>query len=145
MDRPDTQEPDTRKDATEEPAAQAKEPKEPQEPKEPPAAAKPEKKDDRDDRIAALEAEIASMKAAKDEAEAAAAKKTILSARGIGDAYAAFLTGDKDTWETQADALAALKGADPAPTTVPRDPAVDGDTTDNDEDLAAAKAFLGID
>lgn len=145
MDRPDTQEPDTRKDATEEPAAQAKEPKEPQEPKEPPAAAKPEKKDDRDDRIAALEAEIASMKAAKEEAEAAAAKKTILSSRGIGDAYAAFLTGDKDTWETQADALAALKGADAAPTTVPRDPAVDGDTTDDDEDLAAAKAFLGID
>lgn len=142
MDHPDTQEPDTKKDATAEPTAQAKEPKEP---KEPPAAAKPEKKDDRDDRIAALEAEIASMKAAKDEAEAAAAKKTILSARGIGDAYAAFLTGDKDTWETQADALAALKGADPAPTTVPRDPAVDGDTTDNDEDLAAAKAFLGID
>lgn len=145
MDHPDTQEPDTKKDATEEPAAQAKEPKEPQEPKEPAAAAKPEKKDDRDDRIAALEAEIASMKAAKDEAEAAAAKKTILSARGIDAAYAAFLTGDKDTWETQADALAALKGADPAPTTVPRDPAVDGDTTDNDEDLAAAKAFLGID
>lgn len=145
MDRPDTQEPDTKKDATEEPADQAKEPQEPQEPKEPAAAAKPEKKDDRDDRIAALEAEIASMKAAKDEAEAAAAKKTILSARGIGDAYAAFLTGDKDTWATQADALAALKGADPAPTTVPRDPAVDGDTTDNDEDLAAAKAFLGID
>lgn len=145
MDHPDTQEPDTKKDATAEPAAQAKEPKEPQEPKEPAAAAKPEKKDDRDDRIAALEAEIASMKAAKDEAEAAAAKKTILSARGIADTYAAFLTGDKDTWETQADALAALKGADPAPTTVPRDPAVDGDTTDNDEDLAAAKAFLGID
>ena len=132
MDHPDTQEPDTKKDATAEPAAQAKEPKEPQEPKEPAAVAKPEKKDDRDDRIAALEAEIASMKA-------------ILSARGIGDAYADFLTGDKDTWETQADALAALKGADPAPTTVPRDPAVDGDTTDNDEDLAAAKAFLGID
>lgn len=145
MDHPDTQEPDTKKDAAQEPAAQAKEPKEPQEPKEPAAAAKPEKKDDRDDRIAALEAEIASMKAAKDEAEAAAAKKTILSARGISDTYAAFLTGDKDTWETQADALAALKGADPAPTTVPRDPAVDGDTTDNDEDLAAAKAFLGID
>lgn len=139
MDHPDTQEPDTKKDAAQEPAAQPKEPKEPQEPA---AAAKPEKKDDR---IAALEAEIASMKAAKDEAEAAAAKKTILSARGISDTYAAFLTGDKDTWETQADALAALKGADPAPTTVPRDPAVDGDTTDNDEDLAAAKAFLGID
>ena len=116
MDHPDTQEPDTKKDATAEPPAQAKEPKEPQEP---PAAAKPEKKDDRDDRIAALEAEIASMKAAKDEAEAAAAKKTILSARGMGAA--------------------------PAPTTVPRDPAVDGDTTDNDEALAAAKAFLGID
>lgn len=145
MDHPDTQEPDTKKDAAQEPAAQAKEPKEPQEPKETAAAAKPEKKDDRDDRIAALEAEIASMKAAKDEAEAAAAKKTILSARGIDAAYAGFLTGDKDTWETQADALAALKGADPAPTTVPRDPAVDGDTTDNDEDLAAAKAFLGID
>lgn len=145
MDRPDTQEPDTKKDATEEPADQAKEPKEPQEPKEPAAVAKPDRKDDRDDRIAALEAEIASMKAAKEEAEATAAKKTILSARGIGDTYAAFLTGDKDTWETQADALAALKGADPAPTTVPRDPAVDGDTTDNDEDLAAAKAFLGID
>lgn len=145
MDRPDTQEPDTKKDVTEEPAAQAKEPEKPQEPKEPAAVAKPERKDDRDDRIAALEAEIASMKAAKEEAEADAAKKTILSARGIGDAYAAFLTGDKDTWETQADALAALKGADPAPTTVPRDPAVDGDTTDNDEDLAAAKAFLGID
>ena len=60
--------------------------------------------------------------------------------------FASFLTGDKDSWQEQVDALATLReqaDAAPAPS-VPRDPAVDADLETEDDGLSEALGFFGL-
>ena len=87
---------------------------------------------------------------AKEAAERAAAelseKESILSKANIPARFASFLTGDKDSWQEQVDALATLReqaNATPAPS-VPRDPAVDADLETEDDGLSEALGFFGL-
>lgn len=87
---------------------------------------------------------------AKEAAERAAAelseKEGLLSKANIPARFASFLTGDKDSWQEQVDALATLReqaDATPAPS-VPRDPAVDADLETEDDGLSEALGFFGL-
>ena len=87
---------------------------------------------------------------AKEAAERAAAelseKEGLLSKANIPARFASFLTGDKDSWREQVDALATLReqaDATPAPS-VPRDPAVDADLETEDDGLSEALGFFGL-
>lgn len=87
---------------------------------------------------------------AKEAAERAAAelseKEALLSKANIPARFASFLTGDKDSWQEQVDALATLReqaDATPAPS-VPRDPAVDADLETEDDGLSEALGFFGL-
>lgn len=89
-----------------------------------------------------LEAKEAAEKAAAEKAE----KETLLTKAGIPARFASFLTGDKDSWQEQVDALATLReqaDATPAPS-VPRDPAVDADLETEDNGLSEALGFFGL-
>lgn len=105
------------------------------------------------DEVSELRAQLAALTEkleAKEAAERAAAelseKEAILSKANIPAHFASFLTGDKDSWQEQVDALATLReqaDATPAPS-VPRDPAVDADLETEDDGLSEALGFFGL-
>lgn len=105
------------------------------------------------DEVSELRAQLAALTEkleAKEAAERAAAelseKETLLSKANIPARFASFLTGDKDSWQEQVDALATLReqaDATPAPS-VPRDPAVDADLEVEDDGLSEALGFFGL-
>lgn len=105
------------------------------------------------DVVSELRAQLAALTEkleAKEAAERAAAelseKESILSKANIPARFASFLTGDKDSWQEQVDALATLReqaDAAPAPS-VPRDPAVDADLETEDDGLSEALGFFGL-
>ena len=105
------------------------------------------------DVVSELRAQLAALTEkleAKETAERAAAelseKESILSKANIPARFASFLTGDKDSWQEQVDALATLReqaDATPAPS-VPRDPAVDADLETEDDGLSEALGFFGL-
>lgn len=105
------------------------------------------------DEVSELRAQLAALTEkleAKEAAERAAAelseKESILSKANIPARFASFLTGDKDSWQEQVDALATLReqaDAAPAPS-VPRDPAVDADLEAEDDGLSEALGFFGL-
>lgn len=126
----------------------------PEENEETPAEETP--KDDAEaptDVVSELRAQLAALTEkleAKEAAERAAAelseKESILSKANIPARFASFLTGDKDSWQEQVDALATLReqaDAAPAPS-VPRDPAVDADLEAEDDGLSEALGFFGL-
>lgn len=105
------------------------------------------------DEVSELRAQLAALTEkleAKEAAERAAAelseKESILSKANIPARFTSFLTGDKDSWQEQVDALATLReqaDATPAPS-VPRDPAVDADLETEDDALSEALGFFGL-
>lgn len=105
------------------------------------------------DEVSELRAQLAALAEkleAKEAAERAAAelseKEAILAKANIPARFASFLTGDKDSWQEQVDALATLReqaDATPAPS-VPRDPAVDADLEAEDDGLSEALGFFGL-
>lgn len=105
------------------------------------------------DEVSELRAQLAALTEkleAKEAAERAAAelseKEALLSKANIPARFASFLTGDKDSWQEQVDALATLReqaDATPAPS-VPRDPAVDADLEAEDDGLSEALGFFGL-
>lgn len=105
------------------------------------------------DEVSELRAQLAALTEkleAKEAAERAAAelseKESILAKANISARFASFLTGDKDSWQEQVDALATLReqaDATPAPS-VPRDPAVDADLETEDDGLSEALGFFGL-
>lgn len=105
------------------------------------------------DEVSELRAQLAALTEkleAKEVAERAAAelseKEAILAKANIPARFASFLTGDKDSWQEQVDALATLReqaDATPAPS-VPRDPAVDADLETEDDGLSEALGFFGL-
>lgn len=105
------------------------------------------------DEVSELRAQLAALTEkleAKEAAERAAAelseKEGLLSKANIPARFASFLTGDKDSWQEQVDALATLReqaDATPAPS-VPRDPAVDADLETEDDGLSEALGFFGL-
>jgi hypothetical protein len=105
------------------------------------------------DEVSELRAQLAALTEkleAKEAAERAAAelseKESLLSKANIPARFASFLTGDKDSWQEQVDALATLReqaDATPAPS-VPRDPAVDADLEAEDDGLSEALGFFGL-
>ena len=105
------------------------------------------------DEVSELRAQLAALTEkleAKEAAERAAAelseKESILSKANIPARFASFLTGDKDSWQEQVDALATLREqADATPAlSVPRDPAVDADLETEDDGLSEALGFFGL-
>ena len=105
------------------------------------------------DEVSELRAQLAALTEkleAKEAAERAAAelseKESLLSKANIPARFASFLTGEKDSWQEQVDALATLReqaDATPAPS-VPRDPAVDADLEAEDDGLSEALGFFGL-
>lgn len=105
------------------------------------------------DEVSELRAQLAALTEkleAKEAAERVAAelseKESILAKANIPARFASFLTGDKDSWQEQVDALATLReqaDATPAPS-VPRDPAVDADLEAEDDGLSEALGFFGL-
>lgn len=105
------------------------------------------------DEVSELRAQLAALTEkleAKEAAERAAAelseKEALLSKANIPARFTSFLTGDKDSWQEQVDALATLReqaDAVPAPS-VPRDPAVDADLEVEDDGLSEALGFFGL-
>lgn len=96
--------------------------------------------------IEALTNKLAEKEAAEKEAAEKAEKEAALTEVGIPGAFARFLSGDKDSWAEQINALSTLREqASPAPApSVPRDPAVDADLETEDEGLTEALSFFGI-
>lgn len=107
----------------------------------------------RSDEVSELRAQLAALTEkleSKEAAERAAAelseKEGLLSKANIPARFASFLTGDKDSWQEQVDALATLReqaDATPAPS-IPRDPAVDADLETEDDGLSEALGFFGL-
>lgn len=96
--------------------------------------------------IEALTSKLAEKEAAEKEAAEKAEKEAALTGAGIPGTFARFLSGDKDSWAEQINALSTLREqASPAPApSVPRDPAVDADLETEDEGLTEALSFFGI-
>lgn len=117
---------------------------------EPPAEKPEEPKADLDAlraQIEELKSVIAAKEAAEKEAAEHAAKVEALKKADIPDTFARFLSGDKDSWQEQINALTTLRGqasTAPAAPSVPRDPAVDADLETEDEGLAEALEFFGF-
>lgn len=96
--------------------------------------------------LAALTEKLEAKEAAERAAAELSEKESLLSGAGIPARFASFLTGDKDSWQEQVDALATLReqaDATPAPS-VPRDPAVDADLETEDDGLSEALGFFGL-
>lgn len=96
--------------------------------------------------LAALTEKLEAKEAAERAAAELSEKESLLSGAGIPARFASFLTGDKDSWQEQVDALATLReqaDATPAPS-VPRDPAVDADLETDDDGLSEALGFFGL-
>lgn len=133
-------------DTPEAPAEEAADvPDEPEQASEEPEAPK--------DDLAALKAQVEALTAKlaeKEEAERAAAehaaKVDALKAADIPDTFARFLSGDKDSWQEQIDALVTLRGqaSTAAAPSVPRDPAVDADLETDDDGTLEALEFFGF-
>lgn len=144
---PETKAEEKPEEATKEPEPKAAEPevKEPEKteaPKEPKVSV-----DDLRAQIEELKSVIAAKEAAEKEAAEHAAKVEALKKADIPDTFARFLSGDKDSWQEQIDALTTLRGqasTAPAAPSVPRDPAVDADLETEDEGLAEALEFFGF-
>lgn len=106
-------------------------------------------KDDLADLKAQVEALTAKL-AEKEKAERAAAehaeKVDALNAADIPDTFARFLSGDKDSWQEQINALVTLRGqaSNAAAPSVPRDPAVDADLETDDDGTLEALEFFGF-
>lgn len=96
--------------------------------------------------IEALTNKLAEKEAAEKAAVEKAEKEAALAESGIPGTFARFLSGDKDSWAEQINALSTLREqASPAPApSVPRDPAVDADLETEDEGLTEALNFFGI-
>ncbi len=135
-----------------EPKAEEKPEEAPKEPEEPePKTEEPEESKTSVDELRAqieeLKNVIAAKEAAEKEAAEHAAKVEALKKADIPDTFARFLSGDKDSWQEQIDALTTLRGqasTAPAAPSVPRDPAVDADLETEDEGLAEALEFFGF-
>lgn len=96
--------------------------------------------------LAALTEKLEAKEAAERAAAELSEKEGLLSKANIPARFASFLTGDKDSWQEQVDALATLReqaDATPAPS-VPRDPAVDADLETEDDGLSEALGFFGL-
>ena len=96
--------------------------------------------------LAALTEKLEAKEAAARAAAELSEKEGLLSKANIPARFASFLTGDKDSWQEQVDALATLReqaDATPAPS-VPRDPAVDADLETEDDGLSEALGFFGL-
>ena len=96
--------------------------------------------------LAALTEKLEAKEAAERAAAELSEKESILSKANIPARFASFLTGDKDSWQEQVDALATLReqaDATPAPS-IPRDPAVDADLETEDDGLSEALGFFGL-
>lgn len=96
--------------------------------------------------LAALTEKLEAKEAAERAATELSEKESLLSKANIPARFASFLTGDKDSWQEQVDALATLReqaDATPAPS-VPRDPAVDADLETEDDGLSEALGFFGL-
>lgn len=96
--------------------------------------------------LAALTEKLEAKEAAERAAAELSEKEAILSKANIPARFTSFLTGDKDSWQEQVDALATLReqaDAAPAPS-VPRDPAVDADLETEDDGLSEALGFFGL-
>lgn len=96
--------------------------------------------------LAALTEKLEAKEAAERAASELSEKEGLLSKANIPARFASFLTGDKDSWQEQVDALATLReqaDATPAPS-VPRDPAVDADLETEDDGLSEALGFFGL-
>ena len=96
--------------------------------------------------LAALTEKLEAKEAAERAAAELSEKEAILSKANIPALFASFLTGSKDSWQEQVDALATLReqaDATPAPS-VPRDPAVDADLETEDDGLSEALEFFGL-
>lgn len=136
-------------DPVEEPAEAPKEEPEKAKVEEPAEATEETPKDDLEALKAQIEAltnKLAEKEAAERAAAEYAAKSAALEKAGIPDTFARFLTGDEDSWQEQIDALTTLRGqasTAPAPS-IPRDPAVDADLETEDDGLAEALEFFGI-
>jgi len=96
--------------------------------------------------IEALTNKLAEKEAAEKEATEKAEKEAALTEAGIPGTFARFLSGDKDSWAEQINALSTLREPPPPPPAppVPRDPAVDADLETEDEGLTEALSFFGI-
>lgn len=146
-DEPETKAEEKPEEAPKEPEPKADEPEE----KAPEKTEAPEEPkvsvDDLRAQIEELKSVIAAKEAAEEEAAEHAAKVEALKKADIPDTFARFLSGDKDSWQEQIDALTTLRGqasTAPAAPSVPRDPAVDADLETEDEGLAEALEFFGF-
>ena len=96
--------------------------------------------------LAALTEKLETKEAAERAAAELSEKEGLLSKANIPARFASFLTGDKDSWQEQVDALATLReqvDIASAPS-VPRDPAVDADLETEDDGLSEALGFFGL-
>lgn len=146
-DEPETKAEEKPEEATKEPEPKAAEPEE----KAPEKTESPEEPkvsvDDLRAQIEELKSVIAAKEAAEKEAAEHAAKVEALKKADIPDTFARFLSGDKDSWQEQINALTTLRGqasTAPAAPSVPRDPAVDADLETEDGGLAEALEFFGF-
>lgn len=141
-DEPETKAEEKPEEAPKEPEPKADEPEKTEPPEEPKVSV-----DDLRAQIEELKSVIAAKEAAEKEAAEHAAKVEALKKADIPDEFARFLSGDKDSWQEQIDALTTLRGqasTAPAAPSVPRDPAVDADLETEDEGLAEALEFFGF-
>lgn len=99
--------------------------------------------DDLKQRYAALEAKLAELEAKEAARLEAEAKAEALTNAGVKGDYGALLHGDQETWAEQIETLKAF-AADNAPAmgSARRDPALDADMDDYDEDTHSLKAFI---
>ena len=99
--------------------------------------------DDLKQQYAALEAKLAELEAKEAARLEAEAKAEALTNAGIKGDYGALLHGDQETWAEQIETLKAF-AADNAPAmgSARRDPALDADMDDYDEDTRSLKAFI---
>ena len=95
------------------------------------------------EKYAALEAKLAELEAKEAARLEAEAKTEALTNAGIKGDYGQLLHGDQETWDAQIAALKAF-AAENAPAMGParRDPALDADMDDYDEDTRSLKAFI---
>lgn len=146
-DEPEPKAEEKAEEAPKEPEAKADEPEEKASEKTEPSEEPKVSVDDLRAQIEKLKNVIAAKEAAEKEAAEHAAKVEALKKADIPGEFARFLSGDKDSWQEQIDALTTLRGqasTAPAAPSVPRDPAVDADLETEDEGLAEALEFFGF-
>ena len=98
-------------------------------------------------------AELAKVRAELEALKSQNARESVIRDAGLPVEYARLIGGDKESWKEQVDMLLALKGRgvsespvqEKAPVSVPRDPAIDADYHTEDNKLAQARNFFGLD